>query len=211
MNVLRLQSVVDSNGENISIGVLDIDAGGAIQNGHLFFNVSVDLGAAACPECKTATRLFFSPMWSILGSVQNITTSGFVNFTNVPAGVTNAYLSNMLGFTLVNPSGFTNLKSSLQFYINGTLVVNNTAIGTLSPHLVTSFDNTTTVGTASLFSVWSGNNSVKSSGLQSYWMLDINNNNITGSWVIWTYFNQITYSQAFEDYYNYAFYIAWEY
>ena len=42
-------------------------------------------------------------------------------------------------------------------------------------------------------------------------MLDINNNNITGSWVIWTYFNQITYSQAFEDYYNYAFYITWEY
>ncbi|CAL5993313.1 Conserved_hypothetical protein [Hexamita inflata] len=123
--------------------VLEIAPTGLLKNAFLVVNATIDMS-----KDPDADSLFVSIFDSFMGSVQNVSVTGFVNITNVDfAKVQTIVLSKFFGSTLLaSTPSFQNIFSNLRFFIGAAttlteITANNQVISGVTVKLVTTFDN----------------------------------------------------------------------
>ncbi|CAL6030673.1 High_cysteine membrane protein Group 4 [Hexamita inflata] len=145
LQVVTVSSFVSSTYERVTLfKALDLGTNGLLENAHVLTNVSVLLDQAS-------DSVQIVPFGSVMGKLDNVTVSGFVNISSINNRVKNVKLSRILGdIGLMNsinyPSQYTgefsfrNISSSLRFFVNGVEITENTEVNGVTYTLENAFD-----------------------------------------------------------------------
>ncbi|CAL6081385.1 Conserved_hypothetical protein [Hexamita inflata] len=145
LQVVTVSSLVSSTYERVTLfKALDLGTNGLLENAHVLTNVSVLLDQAS-------DSVQIVPFGSVMGKLDNVTVSGFVNISSINNRVKNVQLSRILGdiglMDSINyPSQYTgefsfrNISSSLRFFVNGVEITGNTEVNGVTYTLENAFD-----------------------------------------------------------------------
>ncbi|CAL6026053.1 Cysteine-rich_membrane protein 2 [Hexamita inflata] len=212
-------NVVDFIQRSGTFLVLELTQTAQINNGLLVVNVTIDMSSPANANLNAIKVCLFD---QVLGSLNNISVTGFVNITNFDkTKTTSVVLSKLFGNVLltgadrvVGGSFFTNVSSNLQFFINNNEVVQDnqtfTGLEGVSIRYVQSFEEVTSssfaVGLlpygATVSGMLAANPQVLYSSPLSY--VDWRTGNKAEK-LIYTAFDPVLYKNALNDFYGGAF------